>query len=47
VVLHPQQTELFAPTSSPAVQALNEIDADNLTPKQALELIYYLKDLAK
>jgi DNA mismatch repair protein MutS len=45
--LQPQQTELFVTTSNPALEALEKIDADNLTPKQALELIYYLKELVK
>jgi DNA mismatch repair protein MutS len=45
--LQPQQTELFVTTSNPAVEALEKIDADDLTPKQALELIYHLKELTK
>ncbi len=43
----PQQTELFASVNSPALDALEKVDADDLTPKQALELIYHLKQLAK
>lgn len=43
----PQQTELFVSASNPAIEALEKVDADDLTPKQALELIYHLKELAK
>jgi DNA mismatch repair protein MutS len=43
----PQQTELFVSASNPAIEALEKVDADDLTPKQALELIYHLKELVK
>jgi DNA mismatch repair protein MutS len=43
----PQQSELFVNSSNPAIEALDKIDADDLTPKQALELIYHLKELTK
>jgi len=43
----PQQAELFTSAVSPALEALNKIDADDLTPKQALELVYHLKQLVK
>lgn len=31
----------------PAFDYLNDIDVDNLTPKQALDVVYELKDLLK
>ena len=37
--------ELFTQSDHPALQKLNEISADDLSPKQALELIYQLKSL--
>lgn len=43
----PQQTELFINATNPAIEALEKVDADDLSPKQALELIYHLKELAK
>jgi DNA mismatch repair protein MutS len=45
----PQQPDLFAsaPTSSPALQRLEEIDPDQLTPRQALDLLYELKGLSE
>ena len=39
----PLQFGLFAPQSSPAMEALAAIDPDELTPKQALEALYRLK----
>jgi DNA mismatch repair protein MutS len=39
----PQQFGLFAPTPSPALEALAAINPDELTPKQALEALYRLK----
>ncbi|WP_223619613.1 DNA mismatch repair protein MutS [Lysobacter sp. ESA13C] len=41
----PQQFGLFA-TSSAALDALAEVDPDELTPKQALEALYRIKALA-
>jgi DNA mismatch repair protein MutS len=41
----PQQFGLFAPQASPALEALAAIDPDELTPKQALEALYRLKQL--
>ena len=41
----PQQSDMFAMVSSKVEDALSDIDADNLTPRQALELIYNLKKL--
>jgi len=40
----PQQIGLFAPASA-ALEALAAIDPDELTPKQALEALYRLKNL--
>ena len=41
----PMQSDLFAMAPGPAEQALAEIDPDDLTPRQALELVYSLKKL--
>ncbi len=41
----PQQFGLFAPVSSAALEALQAIDPDELTPKQALEALYRMKSL--
>jgi len=46
-IQQPQQTELFISATNPAIEALEKVDADDLSPKQALELIYHLKELAK
>ena len=40
----PQQIGLFTPSSA-ALDALAAIDPDELTPKQALEALYRLKQL--
>ena len=43
---NPLQADMFAaPQSHPAVDLLEELNPDNLTPKQALDLIYNLKEL--
>ncbi len=40
----PAQNDLFAaPTSHPVVEELEQLDVDNLTPRQALELLYSLR----
>jgi DNA mismatch repair protein MutS len=41
----PQQFGLFAPSTSPALDALREVEPDELTPRQALEALYRLKSL--
>jgi DNA mismatch repair protein MutS len=42
------QIDLFAPQRDhPLVDALGGVDPDNLTPRQALELVYKLKELAR
>ena len=38
---------LFVPERSPVVEALAGIDPDELTPKQALEALYRLKNLGQ
>lgn len=42
----PQQFGLFAAPSSAALEALAQVDPDELTPKQALEALYRIKALA-
>jgi DNA mismatch repair protein MutS len=43
-----RQAELFMPqTQHPAVNLLEEINADELSPKQALDMLYRLQDLMK
>lgn len=43
----PYQPELFAPkVTHPALELIAAVDADELTPKAALELLYRLKSLA-
>ena len=39
----PQQNDLFAAVTHPAVDALIQLDVDNLTPRQALDALYALK----
>ena len=41
----PMQSDLFAMPEPKAIKELKKISADDLTPKQALELIYQLKEL--
>jgi DNA mismatch repair protein MutS len=44
----PQQTQLFMDNpESPAVTKLKKIKADNLTPREALDILYELITLAK
>lgn len=43
----PQQVDLFGSPSHPAVDALEELDPDDLTPRQALEALYSLRKLLK
>ena len=45
----PAQPDLFsaAPEPSPALEALSELDPDNLSPRQALDALYRLKSLEK
>ncbi|WP_049722163.1 DNA mismatch repair protein MutS [Gilvimarinus polysaccharolyticus] len=41
----PLQPSLFDAPNNPAIEALTEIDPDELTPRQALEALYRLKQL--
>ncbi|MGH1487070.1 MAG: DNA mismatch repair protein MutS [Cellvibrionaceae bacterium] len=43
----PHQNELFSSPPSPALEALEKVDPDDLSPRQALELLFHLKQLAK
>ena len=43
----PQQVELFVDKDSPAVDAIKKIDPEDLSPRQALELVFHLKQLVK
>lgn len=43
----PQQLGLFGEPASPLVQKLKQLEVDDLTPRQALEKLYELKDLLK
>ncbi|MFA0812452.1 DNA mismatch repair protein MutS [Microbulbifer epialgicus] len=45
--LSPQQVDLFGSPSHPAVDALEELDPDDMTPRQALEALYSLRKLLK
>jgi len=47
IVTEPAQGQLFTTASHPAIDALHEIDPDNLTPRQSLELIFHLKSLVE
>ncbi|HHJ14428.1 MAG TPA: DNA mismatch repair protein MutS [Gammaproteobacteria bacterium] len=40
------QIDLFSPDTHPLVEALHGIDPDGLSPRQALELLYTLKEIA-
>ena len=42
-----QQYSLLFSTPNPAVDALKKLNVDDMTPKQALEYLYELKDLAQ
>lgn len=41
--VNPQQQELFIPPAHPALEKLKEINPDNLSPKEALEVLYELQ----
>ncbi len=41
----PAQGELFAAATSPALEALQKLHPDDLTPRQALDMLYQLKGL--
>ncbi len=44
---HPDQLSLFPPIQDQVRTFLADIDADNLTPRQALEVVYTLKELLR
>ena len=44
---HPSQLSLFAPPTDPMRDYLQKIKADNLSPRQALEILYELEKLVK
>ena len=41
----PQQNDLFAAAPHPVVEALENVDMDGLTPREALSLLYQWRDL--
>ncbi len=41
----PLQSDLFSAASHPAIDELGTIEPDDLSPKQALELVYKLKKM--
>ncbi|MFT5063461.1 MAG: DNA mismatch repair protein MutS [Gammaproteobacteria bacterium] len=43
----PSQISLFEPSTSKLEQSLAEVNPDNLSPREALSVLYRLKDLAK
>ena len=43
----PKQKELFAPPTDPVLEELRGLDVDDLTPRQALDILASLQDRAK
>lgn len=43
--IHSPQADLFSSTPNPAIEKLKSIKVDELTPRQALDMLYELKDL--
>ena len=41
----PHQTDLFASLPHPAIEALGKVQLDDMTPRQAIEMLYQLKNL--
>ncbi len=41
----PHQSDLFASLPHPAIEKLGKLDLDNTTPRQAIEMLYQLKNL--
>ena len=41
----PHQNDLFANLPHPVIDKLGELDLDNMTPRQAIEMLYQLKNL--
>mgnify|MGYP000016905180 CR=1 FL=1 len=48
-IINPQgeQLGLFLETAHPAIKQLEAIEPDNLSPRQAMETLYHLKNLIK
>ena len=48
-IINPQaeQLGLFLETAHPAIKQLEAIEPDNLSPRQAMEILYHLKNLIK
>ena len=44
---NPSQLSLFAPPAHPVIELLQSTSLDDMTPRQALELLYRLEDLAR
>ena len=44
-IASPQQSGLFDALPNPAMEALKKINPDNLSPREALEQLYRLKEL--
>ena len=41
----PHQSDLFASLPHPAIEKLGKLDLDDMTPRQAIEMLYELKTL--
>ena len=41
----PHQSDLFASLPHPAIDRIGKLDLDNMTPRQAIEMLYELKTL--
>jgi DNA mismatch repair protein MutS len=41
----PHQSDLFASLPHPAIEKLGKLDLDDMTPRQAIEMLYQLKNL--
>jgi DNA mismatch repair protein MutS len=44
---HPDQLSLFPPPGNPLLDYLNKVNPDEITPKQAIEIIYEMKKLTE
>ena len=47
VAVTPQADLFSSPEPHPAIEVLDKTNLDNLTPRQALDLLYTLKDLGR
>jgi DNA mismatch repair protein MutS len=41
----PQQSDMFASLPHPVIEKIGKLDLDNMTPRQAIEMLYALKTL--